>query len=400
MGQCEYGKGEKKVEYYDFDKKQLIPYECPFNALPYKKRCEFHDIVYAQINPDAVMKLFYNLVDEAMQKAVPLLCIGFYLPGNVNLVKEFKDRVYFSHATFTKGAHFSGATFKEAHFFRATFTKANFSRATFNEKADFSRSDFIDEVKFDKSRFPSPKPKKDFKYNTISITFDYSTFRKRMQFIGDAEKKQPLELGLVSFKGVDLSNVEFHNVRWLKPRNSFFSRYMIIDEALLGKNKNINYEEVSKIYNQLRKNYESKLLFNEASNFFVGEMEALRKSLWNGTTIREKMASIPYSIYKGLALYGESYFLPLIIWTPVTILTFIFLRHYFGVCSVPHPHSPCNIMDQAVDSFASYFQFPRSATNTLDTVERILSEKEIEGQKDFATSCESADYGNLPKMND
>ena len=65
-------------------------------------------------------------------------------------------------------------------------------------------------------------------------------------------------------------------------------------------------------------------MFNEASNFFIGEMEAIRKSLWNAGTLREKMASIPYSLYKGLALYGESYFLPLIIWTPVTILTLIF----------------------------------------------------------------------------
>ena len=196
-----------------------------------------------------------------------------------------------------------------------------------------------------------------------------------MRFIGDPNTKQLLELGLVSFKGVDLSNVEFHNVRWFKPKRSFFPRYMIVDEVLLGKskNKNTNYEEVSKIFNQLTKNYESKLLFNEASNFFIGEMEAIRKSLWNAGTIREKMASIPYSLYKALALYGESYFLPLLVWTPSTMLTFIFLRHYLGVCSVPVPHSSCNIMDQAVDSFASYFQFPRSATNTLDTVERILS---------------------------
>jgi hypothetical protein len=56
-------------------------------------------------------------------------------------------------------------------------------------------------------------------------------------------------------------------------------------------------------------------------------------------------------------------------------------------CHNPHPHIfetllwdmfcsssslPSNIVDQAVDSFASYFQFPGSATNTLDTVERIL----------------------------
>ncbi len=115
--------------------------------------------------------------------------------------------------------------------------------------------------------------------------------------------------------------------------------------------KNGNYEEVSKIYNQLRKNYESKLLFNVASNFFIGEMEAIRKSLSNGTA-RQKLSSIPYSLYKLLALYGESYFLPLIVWTPATILVFLLLRHYLGVCSVP-VHSPCSIMDRIVDSFAA-----------------------------------------------
>jgi hypothetical protein len=135
------------------------------------------------------------------------------------------------------------------------------------------------------------------------IRFDYSTFRKRVRFIGYTESKQLLELGLVSFKGVELSNVEFHNVRWLKTK-SLVTRNKIIDEQLLDSNY-ANYEEVSKIYNQLRKNYESKLLFNEASNFFIGEMEAIRKSLWNAGTIREKMASIPYSLYKGLALYGK-----------------------------------------------------------------------------------------------
>ena len=114
---------------------------------------------------------------------------------------------------------------------------------------------------------------------------------------------------------MDLANVEFHNVRWLK--KCLVTRNKIIDEQLLN-NGNANYEEVSKIYNQLRKNYESKLLFNEASNFFIGEMEAIRKSLWNGKG-RKKMASIPYFLYKALALYGENYFLPMVVWTPVLI---------------------------------------------------------------------------------
>jgi len=70
----------------------------------------------------------------------------------------------------------------------------------------------------DKSSFPSPKTRKD-PDNTGLIRFNHSTFRKRVQFIGDAENKQLLELGHVSFKGVDLSNVEFRNVRWLKTKS-------------------------------------------------------------------------------------------------------------------------------------------------------------------------------------
>jgi uncharacterized protein YjbI with pentapeptide repeats len=50
----------------------------------------------------------------------------------------------------------------------------------------------------------------------IPIKFDYSTFRKRVRFIGDSSS--PLQLKSVSLKGVDLSQVEFHNVEWLKKK--------------------------------------------------------------------------------------------------------------------------------------------------------------------------------------
>lgn len=107
----------------------------------------------------------------------------------------------------------------------------------------------------------------------------------------------------VSFKGVDLSQVEFHNVKWLKKKGSFINRTTIVDEETLD--EYANYQDVSRIYNQLRKNYESKLLFNEASRFFVGEMEAIRKSLLKEDDIKSKLASIGYFVYKWLALYGE-----------------------------------------------------------------------------------------------
>jgi hypothetical protein len=178
------------------------------------------------------------------------------------------------------------------------------------------------------------------------------------------------------------------------------NRTTIADEETLDEYR--NYQDVSAIYNQLRKNYESKLLFNEASNFFVGEMEAIRKSHLNGSP-RQKMASMAYSIYKGLSLYGESYFLPLVVWTPIVIGIFVAWRFMTGQCSVEsitdtsqilsnltsilsnltstkmavatsHATAPkCGPLDPFIDSFAAYFQFPRSSTNPIDTIERILS---------------------------
>jgi hypothetical protein len=140
----------------------------------------------------------------------------------------------------------------------------------------------------------------------------------RVRFLGHSSS--PLQLKSVSFKGVDLSQVEFHNVKWLKKKGSFINRTTIVDEETLD--EYANYQDVYRIYNQLRKNYESKLLFNEASHFFVGEMEAIRKSLLKEDDIKSKLASIGYFVYKWLALYGESIFLPLIVWTISMNITF------------------------------------------------------------------------------
>jgi hypothetical protein len=135
-------------------------------------------------------------------------------------------------------------------------------------------------------------------------------------------------------------------------------------------------------------------------------MEAIRKSHLNGSA-RQKIASVAYSLYKFLALYGESYFLPLVIWTPIVIGISVAWRFLTGQCSVrsvtdtnqilsnltsilsnltsvlakvkvavatSHATAPkCGPLDPFIDSFAAYFQFPRSSTNPIDTIEPIIS---------------------------
>jgi hypothetical protein len=200
--------------------------------------------------------------------------------------------------------------------------------------------------------------------NDIPLGFEYSTFRKRVRFIGLPDN--PISLTGISFKGLDLSNFEFHNVEWIEKGEIFKQRMIIIDE--LFDRRTGNYEEISKIYNQLRKNYESKLLFNEASNFFIGEMEAIRKSKWYSNKSISKLNVIQYLLYKYLALYGESIKLPLLIWMPIIISVIALSRNDWNINFA--------LLDHIKRSFFNFFPIPTSVTNQLGDVfvlEKILS---------------------------
>jgi uncharacterized protein YjbI with pentapeptide repeats len=407
---CDY-----EAEYYDYEEGGLVLYKCPHE--PSKPRCMFHDGSSYKSRPDDVRNEFYKMVEDAIQNDQPLYCIGFNLPDITVMGKKFtkpvyfpystfqqqaifsfakfqqqayfsratfqqqadfsfakfQQQVYFSNATFQQQVYFLGATFQqEANFLIATFQKADFSGAifqqadflsvTFQQEADFLYADFIGEVEFINTTFSN----EDRTNKHIPIRFDYSTFRSRVRFIGDSN--EPLDLSNVSFKGVNLDNVEFHNVRWREDKVLWFlpfiKRNIIADELFMDELK--NYQEVSRIYNQLRKNYEMHLHFTEASHFFIGEMEAIRRSLWS-KGIGGKLASIPYLLYKYIALYGESVFLPLVFWTPVIIIGFAVWRILVSNC-----YDPQCMIDRVIDSIAAYFQVPRNALQQ-DIIERILA---------------------------
>jgi len=204
-------------------------------------------------------------------------------------------------------------------------------------------------------------------YTGIPITFAYSKFRSSARFVGKSDD-EPLDLSDVSFKGVLLDKVEFHNVKWGEGRVLWFIKRNIVADELIMDVMN-NYQEVSRIYDQLRKNYEMHLLFNEASHFFIGEMEAIRKSLYKMGT-GGKLSSILYWLYKYIALYGENVFLPLIVWTPAIIIVFAILRILHGGCY----EYQC-VIEWVTDSIAAYFQVPKNILQqtTWDIIERILA---------------------------
>lgn len=343
-----------------------------FHGPVYFTKCQFQNEVS-----------FYNTTFE---KEADFLD-SIFLKKAVFYEVEFKDKIYFTQTQFKEDVNFYNTLFEkevrfkntrfdhEAFFPMAEFKdKADFSGASFNGKTnfsnctisrvDFSAVDFTDEVDFFFSHFPEFRYQKNDEDYEIPIRFDYATFRKRVRFVG--KPNSMLNLETISFKGVDLLNAEFHNVKWLTasfPTN----RSMIVDEKIVHLKK--NYEEVTKIYNQLRKNYESKLLFNDAAYFFIGELESIRKSLWQGT-IREKFLSIPYALYKVMALYGESAALPLLFWSTILVLGLTEVRNIFEICSVKEG---CSMLDKLFDSFFAYFLLPRSGTSPLDLSERIIS---------------------------
>jgi hypothetical protein len=184
-----------------------------------------------------------------------------------------------------------------------------------------------------------------------------------------------MDLSNISFKGVNLSNVEFHRPKWRELKLIRGTRNIIVDEEL----SNPDYPSIAYIYNQLRKNYESELRFSLASDFFIGEMEAIRKGLWKDGGW-QRATSIGYSIYYGLAKYGESIFLPLLFWTPIFISLFMGLR-FLDLSNISNSDiQKCDIFGYNAtahcttfaNSLSSYFQFPRS-DNLIDIIERIVS---------------------------
>jgi uncharacterized protein YjbI with pentapeptide repeats len=382
---------------------------------------------------DATFKVYAWFGLARFHKAVVFTGAHFHCDASFDLV-EFSDIASFVRTNFREGSvdnrlslhavKFNGeADFKRCNFGRVVFNERihedritrELNQTIFRQKADFSGSIFdnkvtifntsfeqdvlytkcffsdsinLNFVSFKIALFDSCDFDGEIEMSVISLPsdntsiradFSHSSFRKRVRINGTISN--PINLSSVSFKGVDLSNFEFNNVVWIETQGvDFLRRGIIIDEILLDKNK--NFEDVIKIYNQLRKNYESKLLFSEASHFFVGEMESRRKWLKSRSKRgRDGIATFYHNSYRILAWYGESVSLPLLIWAPLTIIAFTILRSLacqqcsdlqilFGNPECISPESS-NWMKLGIDSMAAFFPVPFSKSH-FDTIEHIV----------------------------
>ncbi len=210
----------------------------------------------------------------------------------------FTQNAGFIEAIFTLDADFGEATFgQEAKFHLATFIQdADFSKAIFTKNADFSNTTFIRAARFVETTFGGMA-------NWLQSQFLDQAEYRRTKFISTAKRRPSAVFALakfskpseVVFDGVDLSRILFHNcdvsqvwftsfVTWAKRSKTrglavFDEKYRSkewSDELDIFVPVQLDYRAVAQIYQQLKKNYDSRLDYWTANEFHYGEMEMKR----------------------------------------------------------------------------------------------------------------------------
>ena len=189
----------------------------------------------------------------------------------------------FRFTKFRNGLAMSNCIFKDRADFSACSFLANsyFSFTSFHTNAVFKHSEFTDVVKYDNVDF------------------------KEQQLVNFAEN-----LSNVSFIGTDITRIKFdEKTVW---GNS--DRYSVFDaRELIANPKTSNLSSVLAVYRNLRENYEFRLMYEEAGQFFVKEMELKRiyfEDPNDGYKLKTKGWKQYISLTSGyniLCQYGESF---------------------------------------------------------------------------------------------
>jgi uncharacterized protein YjbI with pentapeptide repeats len=318
-------------------------------------------------------------VKHAISNNIPLLCIGFQLHdfslSDLSISKEYTRPVYFNSSQFFGKAAFSGATFQgKADFSGATFQGTeSFSEATFQGEASFYVANFQEEAFFSKAKF------RDASFSRAKFQGDASFFEAEFQGDADfsnsefyrktyfsADFNGKTKFHYVLFEGKDkvifnienLSNVSFMNsditgvrfsdkARWVMggAKIATEDRFKIVDERLLeneikekdGHTKDFNLGSIKAVYRSLRENYEYRMRYDEAGQFFVREMELKRKyrevvsskddsfevKVKQNNWFRRNLFSLT-GWYYHLSRYGESIWRPTLAGSVIVILSTLF----------------------------------------------------------------------------
>ncbi len=202
---------------------------------------------------------------------------------------RFTKEANFSEAQFAEYANFSAANFtKEATFSEAKFTKsADFSEAKFAERADFSKTYVKNDAAFTKALFKEVvfyktqfADKADFSeiQSTLEKTYPRLDFHNVQFDVPEHIAFLKDNLSEVSFVGTDITRVKFgEDTIWGDKFKIREERE--IENQLKTTNiaTDIQLGDVLAVYRNLRENYEFRMRYDEAGEFFIREMGMKRR---------------------------------------------------------------------------------------------------------------------------
>lgn len=434
--------------YTNVDTQEEIDYECEQPELTSSGLCMFHDPDFlTPQTEDRVRIEFDTIVEYAEQQVKILECIGFYLPAVSIHNLNFRAQAYFVNTKFQGDldlfdVKFTSVSFLNSRFFKVnsfygveikgklifsdiifndspctfqnvsisqnsnfsrtqfftllvgacTFSSSVFRRTIFNNQTTFLKTIFSNETDFVGSEF---RGESDFTHSTFNknCDFRFAKFNNVTKFHIVDFKEQKLvifdgDLSNVSFMDTDITRIKFdEGIVWGKS-----DKYEIYDARELKKTpeKN-NLDYVLSIYRNLRENYEFRLMYEEAGQFFVKEMELKRiyfqdpNDNYKTKVKKWKQYFSLTNCYNVLCQYGES-FKRVSLWA---ILLFFSAFVYF--CSYPdinalNQSKPLGEIDYAAKiasdplyrleisierSLASFFQINRDSL--ADHIIRIFS---------------------------
>ena len=223
----------------------------------------------------------------------------------------FAQRTGFGGATFMHEANFLGTTFThDAYFTNAIFTQtAFFWRTQFHGIASWVNCRFLDQAVFRRTTFDPTDEEKP------SAVFETAKFSKPGEVVFD-----DVDLSQALFHDCDVSEVWFtSSVRWGKREGNrglaVFEETIPLDQRHMDRLKSDgqrDYRAVAQIYQQLKKNYDSRLDYWTANEFHFGEMEMKRLAgpttgplLWLRRWWQRNLSFV--ALYRWASDYGNSY---------------------------------------------------------------------------------------------
>ncbi len=251
---------------------------------------------------------------------------------------KFDQRANFREATFARNTDFADAAFaQDANFRHATFTQnVDFTRTTFTQKANFVETTFDEGVFWTNGRFLGAAEFRRTKFHVRrqgapSAVFALASFSDPQKIVFD-----DVDLSRALFHNCDVSAVWFtSSVRWGqrgKGGAMVFEEEIPLDRSEtkpLRRNGERDFRALAQIYQQLKKNYDSRLDYWTANEFHFGEMEMKRRAgptngrlLWLRQQLHRRMSLV--SLYRYVSDYGNSFWKP-ILWLLGTLVLFTVL---------------------------------------------------------------------------